>query len=384
MLSRDRHALEGAGGNVGSFLTLSFAGRALGSVGPMLVAMHPCRIQRLTLLNGSSGGTSRESSHQSPRTWPVLRGLLRREAEEGYRQRRLTALDKHWRRDEELGMTGPSQDGELVADHQSSRLMSCLLGISVAALVIGLWMWSLRLLPVVGSGEGPSKPVAAPTAPRTATGNVAFNHPDVMFLGRRSQITLVVAAGERQAVAALGKSFEGAVDGAIKTAPIQAAPKMAAVLHGLDFRIEEPGPRVKVFVENKPLQWSWYVEPTRLGRSKRLRVELYAVGEAVGNYPPATKLLHEYDAEVDVEFHWLERMLLHARELQPLAVVLTGLGAIGTMLMVVWKLNQQLRAWRRGRKSKASANQAGSEVSVARPSDPLASSLVGHTQQPSS
>ena len=68
----------------------------------------------------------------------------------------------------------------------------------------------------------------------------AFNHPEVMYLSRRHQITLTLAADEKTALEEHGRQFEKGAEGTVRTGETKYAPVMLATLRGKDFKIEPP------------------------------------------------------------------------------------------------------------------------------------------------
>jgi hypothetical protein len=161
------------------------------------------------------------------------------------------------------------------------------------------------------------------------TARYAFNHPDVLYLARRAQITLTLAADDRAALDTLKKQFERAVEGTVKTGTTKYAPIMSATLVGRAFRIEPSGEQTRaVFLKAEgPVEWTWFVEPLEPGQGKLLRLNLYA---SIGQPGPqaAPIRIKTFEARINVDVRPWDRLLFEARRMTPISQALTGLGGL--------------------------------------------------------
>jgi hypothetical protein len=140
-----------------------------------------------------------------------------------------------------------------------------------------------RSEPETGSRER-SLAAPAPTAEaalhdrliqKMQTARFAFNHPSVLYLTRRAQITLTLAADDRAALETLQKQFDQAVEGTVQTGTTKVTPVMTATLVGRAFRIEPTGEQARAVLLKRagPAEWTWFVEPTEPGQGRLLRAQ---------------------------------------------------------------------------------------------------------------
>jgi hypothetical protein len=157
----------------------------------------------------------------------------------------------------------------------------------------------------------------------------AFNHPQVLYLARRAQITLTLAADDRAALEALKKQFDQPVDGTVKTGTIKYTPIMSATLAGRAFRIEPAGEQTRaVFLKSEgPVEWTWFVEPLEPGQGKLLRLSLYASVDQPGERSAPIRI-KTFEARIDVDVRAWDRVLFEARRMTPISQALTGLGGL--------------------------------------------------------
>jgi hypothetical protein len=175
----------------------------------------------------------------------------------------------------------------------------------------------------------------------------AFNHPESMYLARRSQITLALAEDESVAVHTLIEQFEKDVEGAIKTGETKYAPVMVATLRGKDFKIEPPGGQERLVLLNKtgPLAWTWFVEPREAGVGKLIVLELSArLARANENLPPL--VIKTFEARINVDVRTWDRVLIHAQRMSPVSQALTGAGGFVAVIGFIGTA----RRWFGGRK----------------------------------
>jgi hypothetical protein len=157
----------------------------------------------------------------------------------------------------------------------------------------------------------------------------AFNHPEAMYLSRRHQITLTLAADEKTALEELGRQFDKGAEGTVRTGETKYAPVMIATLRGKDFKIEPPdGKEQFVLLAVKgPTEWTWFVEPLETGAGKLLVLQLAARFDRRNeDMPPLT--IKTFEARINVDVRVWDSVLIHARRMTPIAQVLTGAGGL--------------------------------------------------------
>jgi hypothetical protein len=178
----------------------------------------------------------------------------------------------------------------------------------------------------------------------------AFNHPEVMYLSRRHQITLTLAADEKAALEELGRQFDKGAEGTVKTGETKYAPVMIATLRGKDFKIEPPdGKEQLVLLAAKgPTEWTWFVEPLETGTGKLLTLQLSArLDRSNERMPPLT--IKTFEARINVDVKVWDSVLIHARRMTPVAQALTGAGGLIAVLGFIGTT----RRWLRGRSEPA-------------------------------
>ncbi len=161
------------------------------------------------------------------------------------------------------------------------------------------------------------------------TAHFAFNHPGVLFLTRRAQITLTLAADDRAALETLKKQFDQTVEGTVKAGTTKVTPIMTATLVGRAFKIEPSGEQARAVLLNKqgPVEWTWFVEPLEPGQGKLLRLNLYASIDQPGQ-PAAPIRIKTFEARINVDVRAWDRLLYEARRMTPISQALTGLGGL--------------------------------------------------------
>ena len=172
----------------------------------------------------------------------------------------------------------------------------------------------------------------------------AFNHPDVMYVSRRSQVSLVLAATEVAAVEQLKQQFDKEIEGGVNSGATKIAPVMIAVLRGKDFVIDPTGEQERlVLLDAKgPAEWTWYVEPREAGPNKLLVLELYARLAEKGSPPLNVQTLQ---ARVKVDVKMFDFVIGQAQQLTPIARVMSGVGGVIAMFGFLGTM----RRWWRGR-----------------------------------
>jgi hypothetical protein len=157
----------------------------------------------------------------------------------------------------------------------------------------------------------------------------AFNHPDVLYLTRRAQITLTLAADDRAALETLTKAFDKAVEGTVQTGTAKYTPVMTAVLAGRAFKIEPSGEQTRTVLlsADGPVEWTWFVEPLEAGQGKLLRLSLFA-NITQPNQPPAPIRVKTFEARITVDVRAWDRIVFEAKRMSPITQALTGLGGL--------------------------------------------------------
>lgn len=176
-----------------------------------------------------------------------------------------------------------------------------------------------------------------------ASASYAFNHPDRMYVSRRTQITLTLARDEVAAKEALSSLFDKGVDGSVKTGAARISPAMKAILRGKDFKIDPPDFQEKLISmgDTEKIQWTWYVEPMEpAGRGKLLTLSLFALPTRKGDQLPPMEV-KTLEARIDVEVLPFDRVTLYARQLTPISQALTGIGG----LIAVFGAVRSFRRW---------------------------------------
>jgi hypothetical protein len=179
----------------------------------------------------------------------------------------------------------------------------------------------------------------------------AFNHPSVLYLSRRAQITFTLAAKEQEALDALGRQFEQAIEGTAKSGTTVYTPVMSATLRGKAFKIEPSGeqPKMVLLGSRGPVEWTWFVEPLELGKGKLLFLELSASVEQTKERSAPLRL-KTFEARIDVDVQIWDRVLIEARRMTPIAQAMTGVGGVIAFLGFI---GAAVRWLRRGRKRAA-------------------------------
>ena len=160
----------------------------------------------------------------------------------------------------------------------------------------------------------------------------AFNHPSILYLSRRAQVTLTLAPTDRQAIDALKEQFDRPITDRISAGRTTYAPIMSATLRGRAFEIEPAGEQVKgVLLSTKgPIEWTWFVEPLEAGKGQILVLELAAKITASGSTIPIR--VNTFVARIDVDVRIWDRVLFEARRMTPIAQALTGLGGFAAFI----------------------------------------------------
>ena len=188
---------------------------------------------------------------------------------------------------------------------------------------------------------------------RLRSAKYAYNYPEEMYLTRRSQITLTLAASDDAAVQELQKQFGSVIEGKTVAGTTKYAPVMTATLRGRDFKIEPAESQRKfVLLEAKePVQWTWFVEPLETGPDKILLLELAANFQHLGPTAPSLPV-QTFQARIHVQVGTFDRFMQEARRMTPVAQTLSGVGALLTIFGFFGTARNWLAARRQPRSPK--------------------------------
>ena len=170
--------------------------------------------------------------------------------------------------------------------------------------------------------------------------DLKYNHPDSMYLGRKTQISLILeTTGEDQSSELKG------LNGQIKEGKSKVSRIMQAELSGASFKIEPSGPQKKTITSLAPVKWTWFVTPLEDGQQKRLNLELAAIlREATRDLPPVT--IRTFKTEINVDVKWWDLALHKIKSLDPIYQLATAIGGIASALLLLWRFV----SWGRRRK----------------------------------
>ncbi len=172
---------------------------------------------------------------------------------------------------------------------------------------------------------------------------LAYNHPKSMYLGKRTQISLVIKTGQDDHK----KELEG-LRGQVKTGTTKISRVMQAELSGAAFRIEPSGPQQRTITSLAPVKWTWFVTPTEEGDLKRLNLDLSAIlREGTRDLPPVT--IRTFSTQIEVDVRWWDLLIHRVSAFDPIYQLATAIGGVATALLFIWRL----LSWRR---SQASGN----------------------------
>lgn len=162
--------------------------------------------------------------------------------------------------------------------------------------------------------------------------NLKYNHPDSMYLGRKTLISLIVeTTGEDQS-----KQLED-YDGEIKTGTTKISRFMEATLTGQDFDIEPSGPQRKTLTTLAPVKWTWYVTPKVDGENKNLDLELSAIlREGNQALPPVT--IKTFSAKINVDVRWWDRVIYKVQAFDPIYQLGAAIGGLASAILLIWRL----------------------------------------------
>lgn len=103
-------------------------------------------------------------------------------------------------------------------------------------------------------------------------GTYSFNQPPSAYVEEPFTVVLTLETAAGQDVS---KAFQG-TPGARKTEQGKWAQHLEATLHGLDFKIDPPGPQEQIATEGSPVQWRWTVSAQSAGK-KNLDIDVNAI-----------------------------------------------------------------------------------------------------------
>ena len=166
---------------------------------------------------------------------------------------------------------------------------------------------------------------------------LAYNHPKSMYLGKRTQISLVIKTGQDDHK----KELEG-LPGQVKTGTTKISRVMQAELSGAAFRIEPSGPQQRTITSLAPVKWTWFVTPTEEGEFKRLNLDLSAIlREGTRDLPPVT--IRTFSTQIEVDVRWWDLLIHRVSAFDPIYQLATAIGGVATALLFIWRL----LSWRR-------------------------------------
>jgi hypothetical protein len=164
-----------------------------------------------------------------------------------------------------------------------------------------------------------------------------YNKPQSMYLGRRSEIGLVLRTDWE------GKDLPPDVSAEMKALPgdvqqgiTKVTRVMSAELSGRDFDVSPSGRQERTVVPPNPVSWNWQVTPKERGEKRPLKLQLYAHIEGPsGAMPPI--LVKTLDATIDVDVRTWDWVVAQVRDLEPIyAVIAAILGLLTAVLTYVF------------------------------------------------
>ena len=170
---------------------------------------------------------------------------------------------------------------------------------------------------------------------------LAYNHPDNMYLGKKTQISLLLKTNADQDLARELEDLSGVVkEGKSKISRI-----MQAELKGAVFDIDPPGPQKRIVTGLAPVRWSWFVKPLEPGTDKALVLEVSAIlREGNKELPPVA--IRTYRTKIHVDVKWWDRMLYEVKSLDPLYQLFGALGGLASAGLFGWRIFRRMRGKR--------------------------------------
>jgi hypothetical protein len=166
---------------------------------------------------------------------------------------------------------------------------------------------------------------------------LAYNHPQSMYLTRRTEVTLVLGTDGQDPA----KDLKG-TPGRVVEGETRISRRMFAELKGAEFEIEPKGPQDRLIVLGQPTRWTWLVTPLEYGRDKTLKMELSArLEDEKGLLPPVS--IRTFEARIDVDVMLWDWLLVQAKALEPLHAAIAAIAGVCSLLLFVLR-----RRWRSG------------------------------------
>ncbi|MDX2264804.1 MAG: hypothetical protein NW215_07515 [Hyphomicrobiales bacterium] len=165
-----------------------------------------------------------------------------------------------------------------------------------------------------------------------------YNHPKVMYQGRKTEISLVLRTDWKGAAPpdAPSDAMKG-LEGEVKQGASKVTQFMSARLIGADFAIDPEGPQQRLVTTAEPVVWTWLATPTETGASKRLRLQLFAHLQTGGEVRPPV-LIKTLDASIDVDVRTWDWIVSRAQTIDPIfGVLATVIGLLTAFVTVVWR-----------------------------------------------
>ncbi len=137
------------------------------------------------------------------------------------------------------------------------------------------------------------------------TGNIAFNVPDTMVMGRTYGIHLVLSP--RKSIQDLQAELQQKVEGhdELQGATVSIAPEMEARLTGQDFKIDAVTPERQAVSNERGTDWQWDISATKQG-NQELHLTLNVILTVNGASLPHS--LQTFDRRITVRVTWGQRL----------------------------------------------------------------------------
>lgn len=189
-----------------------------------------------------------------------------------------------------------------------------------------------------------------------------YNHPKTMFVGRKTEISLVLRTDwkGKDLPKEISEELKG-LPGEVKQAISKVTQVMSARLAGREFEIEPAGMQERTVTTAAPVVWSWLVTPGDTGRAKKLKLELYAHIRDKGETKPPL-LIKTLDASIDVDVKTWDWIVAHAKTMEPIYTFLAAL--LGLLAASLGFLYRRLFARKAGKEASAKPVATGDSQPV--------------------
>ncbi len=147
---------------------------------------------------------------------------------------------------------------------------------------------------------------------------VEYNHPAIMYQGRKTQISLVLRTDWKgEGTPATPSEEMKGLSGEIRQGATKVTQVMSARLAGAEFDIKAESEQKQAITTTSPVVWTWFVTPTETGSAKRLKLQLYAHVQKDGQEKPAL-LIKTLDASIDVDVKTWDWIVNQAQTIDPI------------------------------------------------------------------